>query len=160
MHDELVRNFEILQDEEKPPFYLSYEIVEDDMIQVTGSYGEVSRDVDFVNRVLTIDLRVGSPDLDNTRVDRTPQRVNFGSLSVEAEQPLKVALWNATNDSYRSALSQLTQVESQVQATVEEEDKTGDFVAMSKEDYRGRSLELGDVREDFRAKAETVWSSV
>ncbi|MXZ45222.1 MAG: TldD/PmbA family protein [Gammaproteobacteria bacterium] len=154
MHDELVRNFEILQDEEKPPFYLSYEIVEDDMIQVTGSYGEVSGDVDFVNRVLTIDLRVGSPELDNTRVDRTPQRVNFGSLSVEAEQPLKVALWNATNDSYRSALSQLTQVESQVQATVEEEDKTGDFVASSKEDYRGRSLELGDVREDFRAKAK------
>ena len=154
MHDELVRNFEILQDEEHPPFYLSYEIVEDDIVQVNGSYGEVSRDVDYVNRILTIDLRVGSPELDNTRVDRTPQRSNFGTLSVDAEQPVKVALWNATNESYRSALSQLTQVESEVQATVEEEDKTGDFVAMPKEDYRGRSLDLGNIRETFREKAK------
>lgn len=154
MHDELVRNFEILQDEEKTPFYLSYEIVEDDVVQVTGSYGEVSRDVDFVNRILTIDLRVGSPELDNTRVDRTPRRSNFGTISVDAEQPLKVALWNATNESYRSALSQLTQVESEVQATVEEEDQTGDFVAMPIENYRGRSLDLGNVRESFREKVK------
>ena len=154
MHDELVRNFEILQDEEKPPFYLSYEIVEDDLVQVIGSYGEVSRDVDFLNRVLTIDLRVGSPELDNTHVDRTPQRVNFGSISVEAEQPLKVALWNATNASYRSALSQLTQVESEVQSTVEEEDQTGDFAAMPKEDHRGGSLELANIGESLREKVK------
>lgn len=154
MHDELVRNFEILQDEEKPPFYTSYEIVEDDVIQVTGSYGEISRDFDSMNRILTIDLRVGSPNLDNTRVDRTPQRSNFGMISIDAEQPLKVALWNATNDSYRSALSQLTRVESEVQAMVEEEDQTGDFVAMPKENYRGRSLDLGNVRESFREKVK------
>ena len=154
MHDELVRNFETLQDEEKPPFYLSYEIVEDDVIQVSGSYGEISRDVDLINRVLTIDLRVGSPQLDNTRVDRTPQRVNFGSISVDAEQPLKVALWNATNSSFRSALSQLTRVESEVQATVEEEDKTGDFAAMPKEDHRGSSVHLATVSENFRQKVK------
>lgn len=154
MHAELVRNFEILQDEDEPPFYLSYEIVEDDIFQVRGSYGEVSGDVDRVNPILTIDLRVGSPDLDNTRVDRTPRRSNFGTISVDAEQPLKVALWNATNDSYRSALSQLTHVESEVQATVEEDDKTGDFVAMPTENYRGRSLVLGNVRESFREKVK------
>lgn len=154
MHDELVRNFETLQEEEKPPFYLSYEIVEDDVVQVSGSYGEISGDIDVLNRVLTIDLRVGSPQLDNTRVDRTPQRVNFGSISVDAEQPLKVALWNATNASFRSALSQLTRVESEVQATVEEEDKTGDFAAMPKEDHRGGSLHLATVSESFREKVK------
>jgi len=154
MHDELERNFETLQEEEKPPFYLSYEIVEDDVIQVSGSYGEITRDLDVLNRVLTIDLRVGTPELDNTRVDRTPQRVNFGSISVDAEQPLKVALWNATNSSFRSALSQLTRVESEVQATVEEEDKTGDFAAMPKEDHRGGSLQLATVSESFREKVK------
>ena len=152
MHDELLRNLETLQEEEKPPFYLSYEIIEDDAVQVTGSYGEVTRDVDFLVRVLNVDLRVGSPELDNTHVDRTPQRVNFGSISVEAEQPLKVALWNATNASYRSALSQLTRVESEVQATVDEEDQTGDFATMPKENYRGGSLQLANVSESFREK--------
>lgn len=154
MHDELMRNFDVLQDEDKPPFYMSYEIVEDDVVRVFGSYGETTLDDEFLNRVLTIDLRVGSPELDNTRVDRTPQRVNFGSISVDAEQPLKVALWNATDASFRSALSQLTRVESEVQATVEEEDKTGDFTAMPTEDYRGGSLLLADVGESFREKAK------
>ena len=154
MHDELIRNFEILQDEENPPFYLSYEIVEDDVVQVSGSYGVVTRDVDVLDRVLTIDLRVGSPELDNTHVDRTPQRVNFGSISVSAEQPLKVALWNATNASYRSALTQFTRVESEVQATVEEEDQTGDFAAMPKEDFRSESLHLAEVSESFREKVK------
>ncbi len=154
MQDELMRNFDVLQDEDKPPFYMSYEIVEDDVVQVSGSYGETLRDADFLNRVLTIDLRVGSPELDNTRVDRTPQRVNFGAISVDAEQPLKVALWNATNDSFRSALSQLTRVESEVQASVEEEDKTGDFTSMPTADYRGRSMRLADVGESFREKVK------
>jgi len=154
MLDELERNFETLQEEEKPPFYLSYEIVENDRVQVGGSYGEISSDVDVLNRLLTIDLRVGSPQLDNTRFDRTPQRVNFGSISVDAEQPLKVALWNATNSSFRSALSQLTRVESEVQATVEEEDKTGDFAAMPKEDHRGGSLQLAKLGESFREKVK------
>lgn len=145
MHDELIRNFEILQDEDKPPFYLSYEIVEDQVTQVIGSYGEVTREADISDRILNIDLRVGSPELDNTHVDHTPQQVNFGSISVEAEQPLKVALWNATNDSYRSALSQFTRVESAVQATVEQEDQTGDFAAMPEENHRGEILRLARV---------------
>lgn len=145
MHDELIRNFEILQDEEKPPFYLSYEIVEDQVTQVIGSYGEVTREADISDRILNIDLRVGSPELDNTHVDHTPQQVNFGSISVEAEQPLKVALWNATNASYRSALSQFTRVESTVQASVEREDQTGDFAAMPEENHRGDLLQLARV---------------
>lgn len=155
MHDELIRNFENLQDEDKPPFYLSYEIVEEHATSVSGSYGEVTRDVDVSDRNLSIDLRVGTPQLDNTHVDRTPQRVNFGSIAVDAEQPLKVALWNATNASYRSALSQFSRVESEVQTTVAEEDQTGDFAAMPKEQ---NSLEtpkqLHSVGENFHERVK------
>lgn len=154
MHDELIRNFEILQDEDKPPFYLSYEIVEDQVTQVIGSYGEVTREADISDRILNIDLRVGSPELDNTHVDHTPQQVNFGSISVEAEQPLKVALWNATNDSYRSALSQFTRVESAVQATVEQEDQTGDFAAMPEENHRGEILRLARVGGNYNDRVK------
>ena len=154
MHDELIRNFEILQDEDKPPFYLSYEIVEDQVTQVIGSYGEVTREADISDRILNIDLRVGTPALDNTHVDHTPQQVNFGSISVEAEQPLKVALWNATNDSYRSALSQFTRVESTVQATVEQEDQTGDFAAMPEENHRGEVLRLARVGGNYNDRVK------
>lgn len=154
MHDELIRNFEILQDEDKPPFYLSYEIVEDQVTQVIGSYGEVTREADISDRILNIDLRVGTPALDNTHVDHTPQQVNFGSISVEAEQPLKVALWNATNDSYRSALSQFTRVESTVQATVEQEDQTGDFAAMPEENHRGEILRLARVGGNYNDRVK------
>ncbi len=149
MHDELIRNFETLQDEDKPPFYLSYEIVEDQVTQVIGSFGEVTREADISDRILNIDLRVGTPALDNTHVDHTPQQVNFGSISVEAEQPLKVALWNATNDSFRSALSQFTRVESAVQTTVEQDDQTGDFAAMPEENHRGEILRLAKVGGNY-----------
>ncbi len=152
MSDELMRNFETLQDEEKAPFYMSYEISEDKQLQASGSYGSLTNASNNIRRNLSVDLRIGTPLLDNTHLAGTPQLSLFGPVAVDKEVPLKSFLWDATNDAYQAAKSQLTNVETEQQTRVEEEDKSGSFVPSTKEEFVADYLELEDTMDSFKEK--------
>ena len=66
MYEELQRSFEVLQEQDEPPYYISYEVTQDVTLNVSGSYGEIGFISDSSFRVLDIDLRVGGYELDNT----------------------------------------------------------------------------------------------
>ena len=139
MHGELMRSFDVLQDEEEPPYYLSYEVTQDVTLSVSGSYGEIGGIVDRSHRELDIDLRVGSHELDNTHFGA---RGGSTSISIESPKAIRNTLWYATNREFRNSVAQFSQVRSAMQSRVEEEDKSGDFSPASKEEFRSDIYEL------------------
>lgn len=139
MHDELSRSFDILQDEEVPPYFLSYEVTQDETLSVSGSYGEIGGIVDRSFRELDIDLRVGSFELDNTHFGG---RGSATSISIESPEAIRNTLWYATNREYRIAVAQLSDVRSAMQSRVEEVDQSGDFSPAPREEHRSDVIEL------------------
>ena len=133
MHEELERSREVLARQPTPVYYLSYEITEDETVTVSGEFGSLTRWWDGVRRSLDIDLRVGSPTLDNTR--ELSERVrrgarNFGraaQIPIDDEEGLRTVLWHRTDRKYKEAIERFTRVQADVQVNVETGDRTGDF---------------------------------
>ena len=146
MRDELQRSHAVLAEQPTPVYYLSYEITEDKLVSVGGSFGALTRWSANESRGLDIDLRVGSPALDNTRELRTqPGFFGFRTSSAPVpldEEGLRTALWYRTDKKYKSAIERFTQVQTDVQVSVEAEDKAGDFSAESKETASEDTVEI------------------
>lgn len=139
MKEELDRAFESLQSQEVPPYFISYEITEDVTASVSGGFGEVTSESSGVTRFLDIDLRVGDYSLDNTH-PRQGGGFNFSfepptPISIGNEEALKATLWYRTDAKYKAALTQFTNVQSDVQSTVEADDKSGDFSKAPASEY-------------------------
>ena len=146
MRDELQRSHAVLAEQPTPVYYLSYEITEDKVVSVGGSFGALARWSANETRGLDVDLRVGSPELDNTRELRT-QPGFFGMRSSSApvpldEEGLRTVLWYRTDKKYKDAIERFTQVQTDVQVSVEAEDKAGDFSVESKETASQDTVEI------------------
>ena len=146
MRDELERSHAVLAEQPTPVYYLSYEVTEDKSVSVNGSFGALIRWNANESRGLDIDLRVGSPELDNTRELRTRAGF-FGLRSSSAPVPLddeglRTALWYRTDQKYKNAIERFTQVQTDVQVNVEVEDKAGDFSIESKETATEDTVEI------------------
>lgn len=135
MRDELERSREVLTQQPTPVYYLSYEITEDRTVTVEGAFGSMTRWWESEGRGLDIDLRVGSPALDNTRelsqrAGGRPFQVRFGRgarIPIEDEEGLRTVLWDRTDRKYKEAIERFTRVQADVQVNVETGDETGDF---------------------------------
>jgi hypothetical protein len=114
MRDELTRSTTQLKLENlAPPYFAAYRVVESTDTSVTASFGSiVTRDrVRPRHRVAMIELRVGSPQLDQTNF---LSNNIFGSFSQSHELPLddnytelRRQLWIATDTAYKQAVEQL-----------------------------------------------------
>ncbi len=133
MREELERSREVLSEQPTPAYYLSYEITEDKTVSVGGAFGSLTQGWESVRRSLDVDLRVGSPALDNTR--ELSQRVGRGSrrfgraapIPIEDEEGLRSVLWYRTDARYKEAIERFTKVQADVQVNVETAEETGDF---------------------------------
>ena len=133
MREELERSRGVLAEQPTPAYYLSYEITEDKTATVGGEFGSLTRWWEGARRSLDIDLRVGSPALDNTR--ELSQRVSRGmrgfgraaQIPIEDEEGLRTVLWDRTDKKYKEAIERFTKVQADVQVNVETGNKTGDF---------------------------------
>lgn len=167
MFEELDRSYTILQEEEQPPYYVSYEISQENSLTVNGSFGQVFvENRDQLNR-LYLEVRVGSFELDNTHP--VPMSgFGFGGLLEELDSPgipldhadaLRTVLWLETDKAYKQALNDYANVLSGMQSQVEEDDQSGDFSSAPKETYTASSVEFEDNGELLRTKVEQYTSS-
>jgi len=123
---------------------------------MAASSGAMVRDSTNEVRLLDVDVRVGSPALDNTHEIRdAPWYAN--ELREEIVLPFngdeaatRAILWRETDDAWRSAKRQLTQVIANEVVKVEREDTSEDFAAAEPVQD---SLEVGDVSVDTAAWA-------
>ena len=135
MKHELDREFAALSKApDHPAYYLSYLVIESGSFRATGAWGGLTQSQRSLDRFLDLDLRVGSPALDNTH--RNTQ--DFGAFSVPLGPDagsLRADLWLETQRRYREAVERFIKIEADHAIKVKEEDPSPDFAAAPKAAY-------------------------
>jgi TldD protein len=161
MKAELARSLQTLKQQPTPPYFLGYEITEDRVIAVGGSFGKIEGDGETCRRQLDIDLRVGDYALDNTHSLRSDSpgsgsydRYSFIEVPVEDDpEAIRSVLWYYTDRTYKRAVEQFTKVKTNVEVKVAQEDSSGDFSREAPERYIEQPVPLA---VDRRAWADKI----
>jgi predicted Zn-dependent protease len=119
MRDELARSMQQLQLEKlEKPYFIAYRVQEKNSTDVKASFGALLSSASTRNRFLTVEVRVGSPKLDNTNflsmsfLNRGGLAGSFGGISQlpleDNYKELRRQLWLATDSAYKKALEDLS----------------------------------------------------
>jgi TldD protein len=126
---EVARNLGQLQGEEVPAYFLAYDLVARDHLWLEAQQGQIVRNRLDSDRSVDIDVRVGTPQLDNSHSlggNYGPGNgLGNGDLVSVGDEPLALAqaLWLLTEQQYRDALVALSSAESGEQLRSQDEDK-------------------------------------
>jgi predicted Zn-dependent protease len=142
------REMGVLRKQKDPAYYLAYQLVEVRIVNMEAEGGALVTDADDTTRNLDVEVRVGSPELDNTRALQDDNNgfnhpltrkgiVPFG----DDKQALSNALWIETDRRYREAVSALGYVR-QDQATLSKRAQAPDWSASKAEVYVGTPAKL------------------
>jgi len=135
MSQELARNFTVLKEKaDPPPYFLSYEITDQEYHSVVGTLGTIESTGSRQGRTLDVSVRVGSPKLDNYHRVRgagsqnAPQFTSGAAITFEnSPNSLKRRLWLETDRTYRNAAERLIRIKTNKQVKTAEEDASDDF---------------------------------
>lgn len=136
MKAELSRSMDTFKSQPTPPYFLSYEITDDQTVTVNTSFGKIISSTDDHNRQLDIDLRVGDYRLDNTHAirggvpDLSGMMERFSMIPMPIEDDpvaIRTVIWRSTDQKYRRSVEQLTKVKTNVEVEAAPEDKSDDF---------------------------------
>lgn len=150
MKEELFRNFEALQKEKTPPYYMSYSIDEVQTQAVNGSFGTILARNEDKSAILRISVRTGSYHLDNNHELRRGSSASLlGRMSGAMRAPLgdspealRRLLWRETDGIYRNAVDTLSRVKSEQSMNVAEEDTSDDFSKIEPHTSLEKPLEI------------------
>ena len=133
LQSELRRNFDRLAKEPVPPYFVSYTVHDLRNTLIQASFGALVRSDQNRTRFGTVEVRTGDYALDSThalRGNAGALRNQFGRIPLpmtDAEAPIRVAFWRATDRAFRQATEALPRVQANIAATVKEEDPAPDF---------------------------------
>lgn len=142
------RQIAALRKAPEPAYYLAYQLVEQRVVSLEAEGGALISDNDDTARNLDVEVRVGSPKLDNTRAIASDNNnlnapltrrgiVPFG----EDKQALSHALWLETDRRYHEAVTALGYVR-QDQATLSKQGTDPDFSSAPAQVYVGKPAQL------------------
>src|SRR5579885_2905621 len=147
-----------------PVYFLSYRVMENDAIEITAKYGAL-QDVQKPerSRFAQIELRVGSPQLDNSHNINEDTGGNFFVESVRLpiendEEAIRSALWRGTDKAFKAAQKRYALVRSKRDLRAKETDQSNDFSMERKETYIKPIPEYVDHTEEFRQEAKRLSS--
>jgi len=150
MEKELKRSFKKLKGKEYAPlYYLSYSIVEQQTHNISASYGAIDSDSERKERHFDVDVRVGSPQLDNTHEIRggyefgTWRRQSRQVEIEDDENALRAAMWLETDKKFKKAQERYTKVKTDKAVKVEEEDLSPDFTKEKGVHFIGKRGSIG-----------------
>jgi predicted Zn-dependent protease len=131
---ELERSMRELRSRAKAaPYYLSYDVADVRSVEVAASLGALVSSSDDHIRSLDVDIRVGSPELDNTRLLRGEDNQSH-YVATHAWLPLdddpesvRSRLWLYTHRDYERAMEDLVRVKANQEIKVAQEDTSADF---------------------------------
>ncbi len=113
MRDELQRSVDRLRIEGlEQPYYIEYRLLDVDIRSVTASFGALISSNAIRNRLMSVDVRVGSYQLDSSNFIASDFFQGFlgstGSVGIDREyDSLRQDLWLATDQAYKRALDSL-----------------------------------------------------
>lgn len=155
MRDEMQRSMKELRLESmERPYYIAYKIVDIDRKEAQASFGSLTSSGEIRNRILTVNVRIGSYDLDNSNFTSTnlgAAALLLGSL-VGGSIPLPVddnydelrrKIWLATDSAYKKAVEDL----SGKKAALQNKNRDENIPDFSKEPPRQESEILPPINE-------------
>ena len=111
MRDELDRSMMRLNIPGMPaPYFMSYQVRDYDILAIEARYGAIVKSETSRSRSLYIEMRVGSPEFDNTNYYGSWSDIrNYRERLVEEDkyQALRHLIWFNTDKAYKTALEQL-----------------------------------------------------
>ncbi|MDZ4834831.1 MAG: TldD/PmbA family protein [Candidatus Melainabacteria bacterium] len=162
MHKELDRSFDKLKKAgEAPVYYLGYRVYDIDSLYISAEYGALTRNVEpDHDRVLNVDLRVGSEKVDNTH--RTRDSDVFSSIRgsgsskqfvplEDNELALRQAIWLETDDAFKQAQQQFARVQANKEVNVTEEDSSDDFSKETAQKFSSENKKFEVDQEKWKA---------
>jgi TldD protein len=138
---ELSRNVEVLKQQPVPAYYAAYTLHDSRTTQILASFGAIDRSDENRQRFATVEVRVGDYELDNThpiRGDARAQSPRLPQVTLplsDEEKPIRLALWRATDRSYKQASEALTRVRTNIAAKVQDENPAPDFSREEAEEH-------------------------
>jgi TldD protein len=116
------------KDSQLPPYFLSYSVTDAVAATIQAQYGALVSSSENRARVADIQVRLGSPALDNTHGDHRGSAVNSAQLPLTDDRTaLERTLWLATNSGYSNALDNYLRVKTEAEVRAKEEDTSPDF---------------------------------
>lgn len=141
MKTELQRTMTQLKTEPNPPYFISYTVTETRSMTISSSFGKLQYEDSSRSRVLDVEVRVGSYDVDNKHQIRGS---NFegGTFSRGLSIPLddgvpaiRAVIWSATDRQYKNAAERYLKVVTNRAVKVKEEDLSADFSKEKPQQY-------------------------
>ncbi len=149
LQDEMDRSLNELQLEDEPkPYFISYTVTESSNVSAKYVLGAHESTSSGRNRSLTVKVRVGSPELDNTNFLNMGGGFSFGFGGVESlpltdnYDEMRRKIWIATDEAYKSAVADLSAKKSALEAQTET-DRPNDFSEEEPFTYMGNEPASG-----------------
>jgi TldD protein len=112
------------------PYFLSYSVADSESVNMTAEYGAITNSTGNRERMADVQVRLGSPELDNTHGDHRTSALTTIPLPLNDDrEALARSLWYGTNRGYGKALDALLKVKTEQQVRAKEEDASADFSA-------------------------------
>ena len=112
------------------PYFLSYSVADNENVTITAQFGAITNSDATHNRVADVQVRLGTPALDNTHGDHRTSALTTMPLPLDDDRAaIERSLWFATNRGYGKALDALEKVKTEQQVRAKEEDTSADFSA-------------------------------
>jgi TldD protein len=112
------------------PYFLSYSVADAESVNITAQYGAITNSSAAHARTADVQVRLGSPALDNTHGDHRTSALTTVPLPLSDDRAaIERSLWYATNRGYGKALDALEKVKTEQQVRAKEEDSSADFSA-------------------------------
>ena len=159
---ELARNIDVLKHQPVPAYYAAYALHDSRHTQILASFGAIDRSDENRQRFATVEVRVGDYQLDNTHPIRgdaralSPRLVQVSLPMSDDEKPIRLALWRATDRSYKQASEALTRVRTNVAAKVQDENPAPDFSREDKQEHATDSVAYSLDTPEWEARLRRV----
>ena len=117
------------------PYFLSYSVADAESVSINAQYGAITSSNESHSRTADVQVRLGSPLLDNTHdAHRTSALTTLPLPISDDRSAIERSLWFATNRGYGQALAALEKVKTEQQVRAKEEDASADFSAEKPQD--------------------------
>jgi len=112
------------------PYFLSYSVADAQNVTINAQYGAITSSNASHSRTADVQVRLGSPVLDNTHGTHRTSALTTMQLPLgDDTAAIERTLWYATNRGYAKALDALEKVKTEQQVRAKEEDSSADFSA-------------------------------
>ena len=132
LQDELERSTAALEGQgDKAPYFVTYAVSDGEKLRMTAENGAISEREDGRTRLLDIDLRLGSYELDSTHPIEGMGFMGRGAPTLipleDDEHAIRTAIWLATDRAYKQASQRFGRVRASKTVKVEDEDRSADL---------------------------------